>query len=366
MIILLLISFFTALAISWLSIPSIVKVANEKHLYDEPDEKRKIHQHNIPSLGGIAIFGGVIITCTFFVNFTALPQWGYAISAIVLMFFTGVKDDIIPLSASKKFLAQLVASAIVVMKSDIRLTQFYGFLWIDGIDYYTSVTISIFTLLTIINAFNLLDGINGLAGGVGMIASLMFAYFFYVFNSPEWAIIAVSLAGSLAGFLYYNLRRRAMIFMGDTGSLLIGLFLAIFAIVFIELNREAFQAGKAFAFKPPFAPVLAISILLLPLFDTLRVFCIRIANKRSPFSGDRNHLHHYLVDSGLTHPFASIILYVAHISFVLFILLFMNLPQVLALSTLFLLALGFSLGLYYFKLKKLTSKNIKTPLETAK
>jgi len=343
------ISFLLAFFISVLSIPSLIKVAKEKRLYDEPDEIRKIHHTSIPALGGIAIFGGTVISTTFFVDFAVLPIWGYAMSAITLLFFTGLKDDIIPLTAGKKFLAQSVAALIIATKCDIRLTNFYGFLWIDGIDYYASLLVSLFTILVIVNAFNLLDGINGLAGGIGCLAACMFAYFFYQFEQINWAIIALSLAGSLVGFLYYNFRKKACIFMGDTGSLLIGLFLAIFAIVFIETNYKLYNEGKNVWFKPSFAPVLAITILLLPLFDTLRVFCMRIARGCSPFSGDRHHLHHYLVDMGLTHPIASLVLYGMHVSLVLLVLLFAELPQTYSLIAVALAALSFSILLYYLK-----------------
>jgi UDP-GlcNAc:undecaprenyl-phosphate/decaprenyl-phosphate GlcNAc-1-phosphate transferase len=349
MTLILLYSFFVAFLIAWLSVPALVKVAEEKHLFDEPDEDRKIHSTRIPTLGGIAIFGGSVISCTFFVDFKAFPEWGYAVSAIVLLFFTGVKDDIIPLSPAKKFLAQLVAACIIVIKSDIRLTSCYGFLGIESVPYYVSIGLSIFTFIVIINAFNLLDGINGLAGGIGLIASLIFAYFFYGFEAHNWAIVALALAGSLVGFLLYNLRRRARIFMGDTGSLLIGLFLAMFAVVFIEQNAELYKAGKNVWFKPSFAPVLAITIILLPLFDTLRVFCMRILKGRSPFSGDRHHLHHYLVDSGFSHPVSSAILYGFQVTLVGLVLLFADLPQLYSLITIFLLALGFSIAMFFLK-----------------
>ena len=144
--------------------------------------------------------------------------------------------------------------------------------------------------------------------------------------------------------------------MGDTGSLLIGLFLAMFAIAFIEQNNVLYLAGKNVWFKPSFAPVLAITILLLPLFDTLRVFCMRILKGRSPFSGDRHHLHHYLVDSGFSHPFSSFILYVAQIVFVGLVLLFVNLPQIYSLLTVFCFALGFSVAMYFLKNNTKTQK----------
>ncbi|MDX2306087.1 MAG: MraY family glycosyltransferase [Microscillaceae bacterium] len=317
----------TAFVITYLSIPSLIKVAQEKHLYDEPNEKRKSHKNSIPTLGGVAIFGGSFISATLFVNFEKLPEFAYALPAFVLLFFTGVKDDIIPLTPRKKLLAQILASLIIVLKCDIRLTHFYGFLGMDEISYIFSVIISIFTLLVIINSFNLIDGINGLAGGIGLIVSITFSYLFYELGQFELMILALALAGSLGAFLCYNLAVEAKIFMGDTGSLLIGLFLAMFSLEFIEINR---MTGNLF--EVTFAPVFVFTMLIIPLFDTLRVFIIRIVQRKSPFKGDRNHLHHFLLDLGMAHWQASILLYIVSIAFIILALLIQDAPRIWSLT----------------------------------
>ncbi|TAH30880.1 MAG: undecaprenyl/decaprenyl-phosphate alpha-N-acetylglucosaminyl 1-phosphate transferase [Cytophagales bacterium] len=331
---------------TYISIPSIIKVAYQKHLCDEPDEERKIHKQGIPTLGGIAIFGGAIITSTFFVNFSSTPQFGYALSALILLFFTGVKDDIIPLSPSKKILAQLIAAGVIVFKCDIRLTNLYGLFYIDKIPYEISIVMSILTILLIVNAFNLVDGINGLSGGLGMISSLSFGILFLVLENENWAYIAFSLSGALLAFLCYNYGKEAKIFMGDTGSLTVGLFLAIFALQFIEMNRVANY------FKPTFAPVYTVTILAILLGDALRLFTWRILQKRSPFSGDRNHFHHYLADGGLSHPQACWVLYTMNLFLIGIMLLFRNVEQVLSITFLLVIFGIFTYILWNFRHNK--------------
>lgn len=350
-----LISFF----ITYISIPSIIKVAREKHLFDEPNETRKSHHTSIPTLGGIAIFGGVLISFFFWVDFSGFPQMSYLMSAAVLLFFTGVKDDIIPLTPRKKFIAQILASLIVVFRCDIRLTSLYGFLGIETLPYEISVFISVFTLLVIINSFNLIDGINGLAGGVGLISSSTFAVIFYYMEEVELMVLALAMSGALLAFLKYNLAVNAKIFMGDTGALMVGLFLAVFSIQFIELNNN----GTYHLFRPDFAPVFAIAILIVPLFDTLRVVILRVFSGKSPFSGDRKHLHHFLIDSGLAHWQASILLYVINLSFILMILSFKTFSQSLLIIGMLLLATLLSYILFTVRSRKLDADNEKQELE---
>jgi UDP-GlcNAc:undecaprenyl-phosphate/decaprenyl-phosphate GlcNAc-1-phosphate transferase len=336
-----------AFVVTFFSIPSIIKVAEQKHLYDEPDESRKLHCSKVPTLGGIAIFGGLIIAATMFIDFKEVPGLANTLPAFILLFFTGVKDDIIPLSPRKKLLAQVVAATIVVVQAKIYFTNLYGFLWINEIPYWASVIISIFTILVIVNAFNLIDGINGLAGGIGLLVALSFAFLFYSLERPNFTILSMALAGSLLAFLYYNLRTKAKIFMGDTGSLIIGLAIALFCIRFIEVNR---MGGEyPIIFKPTFAPVMCLAILIIPLFDTLRVFVIRIAHGTSPFRGDRRHLHHLLLDMGFNHWQSSLILYTANLFFIGFALLFQDLPQIYAVLSIVGLAIGLSQVMVYLK-----------------
>lgn len=345
--------FFTtvcSLVITTFSIPSIIKVAREKHLYDFPDELRKIHREGIPTLGGIAIFAGTIISASFFADYTQVSaRTGYALTAAFLLFFTGVKDDIIPLSPYKKFIAQIIASVIIVVNCDIRLTSMYGFLGISEIAYPLSIFISLFVMLTIINSFNLIDGINGLAGGIGVIISAIFGCLFFYAGNPNMAILAAALCGALIGFLRFNLIDRAKIFMGDTGSLTIGLIAAIFAIEFIEMNNSLPQM----IFKKSFAPLLACSILIIPLMDTFRVFMIRLSQNKSPFSGDRNHLHHQLIDVGFSHLQASAFLYTVNIFIIALTLMLEHLPSPFILLMMITVCLVLNLALSLLKNKHL-------------
>ncbi len=322
-----------AFLITYYSIPSIIKVSHQKGLCDEPNEPRKIHLDSLPNLGGIAIFGGIMISSTFFVDFAKIPTFGYALAGLMILFFTGVKDDIIPLTPSKKFMAQIVVALILAIKCDIRLTHLYGFLWLDTIPYWVSVVITVFTILVIVNAYNLIDGINGLSGGLGVISSLTFGIFFFVMGYNDWGIITMATCGALLGFLMWNFGKKSSIIMGDTGSLTVGLLLAIFALQFIEFNRIS---GSLF--RITFAPVYAVAILILPLLDTFRLFILRVSKGKSPFSGDRNHFHHYLVDSGLTHPQASCIMYGINIFFILFMFLFQSFSPIYTLPILLVLS----------------------------
>ena len=295
-------AFIVALLIAWISIPVIIKVAQQKHLYDEPDENRKSHTSKIPTLGGIAIFAGTVISATFFAHQSKTLDLGAFLSAMTILFFTGIKDDIIPLPPYKKFLAQLLATMIIVLWGDVRLSNLYGFFFVYEAPEWFLIMATIFTIIVIINAFNLIDGINGLAGGIACIVLLTFGFWFYLHKEESLAIWAIATCGAVMGFLRYNLL-QGKIFMGDTGSLLLGFITAVFAIQFIEMNtiEKSFAGAKA--------PIFAVAVLAIPLFDTIRVFVVRIINKQSPFSGDRNHLHHLLLDSGFTHIQSSFILY---------------------------------------------------------
>ncbi|MCU0444908.1 MAG: undecaprenyl/decaprenyl-phosphate alpha-N-acetylglucosaminyl 1-phosphate transferase [Microscillaceae bacterium] len=342
-----------AFVVTFFSIPSIIKVAEQKHLYDEPDDSRKLHCSKIPTLGGIGIFGGMIISATLFVNFVQVPELAHTLPAFLLLFFTGVKDDIIPLSPRKKLVAQILAAAIVVGLAGIRFTNLYGLFWINDLPDWAGILVSIFTILVIVNAFNLIDGINGLAGGIGLICAVVFAYLFYTLGKPNFTVLSMSLAGALLAFLYYNLRAKAKIFMGDTGSLIIGLAVALFCIRFIEVNRM--DSDKLF--KATFAPILCFSILIIPLFDTLRVFVIRIAHGTSPFKGDRRHLHHILLDMGFNHWQSSLVLYFANLFFIVFTLLFQNISQIYAVLAILGLALTLTQVMVFFRNQRKTAKS---------
>jgi len=314
----------SSVLITLLAIPSILHVAVKRHLYDDLGHFRKQHDHGIPRLGGVAIFVGFIVTLLLFcVTANELPL-NYLLAACVILFAMGLKDDLSGVNASTKFVVQFIVSAILVIPGHIQLTSMYGVLGIYHLSYVSSACFSILTIMLIINAFNLIDGVDGLAGGLGLISSLVFGIFFLVnglagttgiiangafaclfiyIHQYELASVCLAMVGALLAFLRYNFTPAKM-FMGDTGSLLLGLVSIVMAIKFIEVSSNTNTNLQHINS----VPALTIAILIGPIFDTFRVFVLRIINKKSPFQADRNHIHHRILDLGFNHMQTTLIL----------------------------------------------------------
>ncbi|MFZ9847506.1 MAG: glycosyltransferase family 4 protein [Flavobacteriales bacterium] len=340
----------TAFLVCIFSIPSIIKVADMKHLYDEPDE-RKSHKKKIPTLGGLAMFAGIMIAITLFSG-TQFMERRFITCALIIIFFIGMKDDIILIAPLKKMIGQIIAVSIVVILGKVRLTGFYGFLGIHEIHESFSIMLSIFTILVIMNGFNLIDGIDGLAASTGVVVSTFFGFWFFINGAEyqqEWALLSFVLTAVLLAFLYYNLT-PAKIFMGDTGSLISGLIIGVLTIKFIDVNPDATRLQ----FNS--VPIVAFSILIVPLFDTLRVFTLRVLAGKSPLHPDQNHIHHRLLALGLTHLQSTSILVIANI--LIIALVYLMQPNVNAVVMLLLL-IGLCSFLSYIPsiiLKKRASK----------
>ncbi len=326
-------AFAIAALLTYLAIPVIINVAIEKKLVDLPDE-RKIHKNPIPSLGGIGIFGGFMIA-TLLVwppnssSISSLHSLQYITAACLIMFFLGLKDDIVIISPLKKFIGQLFAAWIIVYKCNLQIKDFQGVFGIYEVPNAVSLGVTYLAVVLIINAFNLIDGIDGLSGHLALISAVCFSFYFYAFgnNNIGYAIMASSLAGALAAFLIFN-HHPAKIFMGDTGSLLIGLINIVLLIKLINLSIP----NNVEVINPKFlisgGPIVGLAFLFIPLFDTARVFSLRIFKGRSPFSPDRNHIHHILLDKGLSHN---------------------RITLVLSLVSIFLIAITFVSNLYLYQ-----------------
>lgn len=276
------------------AIPVIITVANKKKLYDIPDE-RKIHTTPISSLGGLGIFVGFMLGLLLAINTINIANgFQYFIASFMVIFFFGIKDDILVISPLKKLIGQVFVASILMFKAGLVITSMHGFLGIHTIDYTLGCFLTLFTIIVIMNAFNLIDGVDGLAGSISVITSSIFGFFFFVNGDLFFSVMAFTFAASVVGFLIYNYS-PAKIFMGDTGAMLSGAINAILVIRFIE-------TAKAGSVLPITASVaMGFGILLMPLLDTLRVFSIRMIHGRSPFSPDRNHFHHMLLDRGFNH-----------------------------------------------------------------
>ncbi|MBB5395989.1 MraY family glycosyltransferase [Mucilaginibacter sp. AK015] len=298
---LLIIAFSTLVTV--LAIPSILHVARTRHLYDDVGHFRKQHDHGIPRLGGVAIFVSFTITLLLFSIIDKTIPVSYLLAASIVLFIMGLKDDLSGVNSSTKFFIQFIVATTLVILGDIRFTSMYGVLGIYNISYVTSAVLSILFIILIINAFNLIDGIDGLAGTTCIIVNGTFSVLFISIRHYELAAVSLSIAGATFGFLRFNLT-PARIFMGDAGSLLIGLISAIMAVKFIELNK--ITEGNTSAVVS--APALTFALLMGPIFDTLRVFVLRIVKGKSPFTADRNHIHHRVLRLGYTHLQTTLIL----------------------------------------------------------
>ena len=344
-------SFITAFTLTYFAIPSIIHIAHTKNLTDEPGERRS-HKVSTPSLGGIGIFAGVIFSIILWTPFSDFGTLQYILCAFIIIFLIGAKDDIIPMSPYKKLVGQILAAAILVFKADVRITSLYGIFNIYELPEVVSFCFSIFTILVIINAFNLIDGINGLSGSISTLIAITLGTWFILIDQIVMAIVAFALSGATLAFLKYNVT-PAKIFMGDTGALLMGLICSILTIQFIELNSEL---DEAHPWKATAVPAVAIGILILPLFDTLRVFITRAIKGRSPFYPDRTHIHHLLLDSGLSHMQATSVLVAINILFIVMVVFLQGLGTHLLMLLVLGLA-GIMSGWLYMKVARIKKLN---------
>jgi len=295
-----LLAFASALFITWYYIPKVIKVVKERHLEDKPGFN-KIHKKDIPTLGGIGIFGGFIFGFLIGVN-GYMPGLSYFTAAVVFLLFVGIKDDLVYLNPKKKLWGELASAILVAVFTNIQITHFHGFMGITGISVASSYIVTILLIVFIINAVNLIDGIDGLAASAGVIASLAFGTFFFLSGEYGYTVMSAALLGALIAFLRYNMSDGSKkIFMGDSGSLVIGFTLAVMAIRF----NEIVAAGNSILDLKS-APAISIGILVVPLYDTFRVMLLRLLDGKSIFIGDKRHLHHMMLRAGFSHKKATL------------------------------------------------------------
>jgi UDP-GlcNAc:undecaprenyl-phosphate GlcNAc-1-phosphate transferase len=329
--------FIIAFIITWISIPTIVKISKFKKLYGIPNE-RTSHIDETPNLGGLAVFAGFVITAVIFSMKTESDDIKYILGGIIVLFFTGLKDDILVIDPKKKLLGQIIAASIIVLFGNIRITSFYNTFGVEEISYILSLLFTLFLIIVLINGFNLIDGVDGLASGTGIFTSLTFGIWFILTKHTTYAVLCFSLAGSLIAFFRFNVfGRENKIFLGDTGSLIVGLLVAVFTVKFLEFQQSAIVKYQFYS-----APAVAFGLLISPLFDTARVFILRIFNGGSPFKADRNHLHHSLLALGNSHLKATIIILSCNILFVLLAAAIQKVGNVLLIIILTLLAVTLS------------------------
>lgn len=296
-------------------IPQIIYVAYKKNLFDLPDPRKK-HGFPIPRLGGVT-FMPIIFFYTllsFYIRYKLevcpedafqdrVPEVFTMMCGLFLIYCVGLKDDLTGVGFKVKFLVQFVASLFII-GSGIYIDNLYGLFGIQAIPYYIGIPVTILFIVFTSNALNLIDGADGLASGLSLIAFLAFGILFIEVQKWTYAIMAFCSLGVLIAFFYYNFfhPKDQKIFMGDTGSLTLGYLLAFMMLVLMRTPPPA-EGIPSCSYI-----ILIISALFIPLYDAIRVMLVRILSKRSPFSPDRNHIHHKLIDLGLPRHKAVVVI----------------------------------------------------------
>lgn len=304
-------AFIFSLLIGWVGVPSIVIIAKTKRLFDTPS-LRKVHTRAIPRLGGVSFFPAMMIAFCFTLGLIYymgieisyitggrfLWELMFFLSGLFLIYMIGLADDIVGVNYQAKFVVQILSASMITM-TGLYIHNYEGLIGITSLGAIPSSIITTLAIVFVVNAFNLIDGVDGLCSGIGLIALAVLGGWFVSVNEYIYGMLAFALAGVLLSFFYYNVMgRRLKIFMGDTGSLTVGFVISFLALKFLNTtNTMALLDEQTIASPLGFI----IGLLFVPLFDTTRLFIVRILNGRSPFSADRGHIHHKLLSLGMTH-----------------------------------------------------------------
>jgi UDP-N-acetylmuramyl pentapeptide phosphotransferase/UDP-N-acetylglucosamine-1-phosphate transferase len=274
-----------------LMLPPLIRMANDRKLF-VPKHYRKVHTNEVSALGGLAIFSSVLISFLLFVDAVNFPDIRYVTATGLLMFFVGLRDDFQPVSARVKLISQLLAVLVLVLFAQIQIDFFRHF--IEGrfgiaLDYFTTV----FLMLWVINSFNFIDGIDLLASLYAFIVFMVLGGWFLLAGQYDYSLLLLSLSGAFLAFMIFNYS-PSKIFMGDTGTLSVGLLMAITLLKFDDIN--ALIGGSPYQLHS--APGIAFGFIVIPFVDSARVAIARISKGISPFKGDKNHIHHLFLRMG--------------------------------------------------------------------
>jgi UDP-N-acetylmuramyl pentapeptide phosphotransferase/UDP-N-acetylglucosamine-1-phosphate transferase len=330
----------TSFVIAFLIVPVIIKYSLAKNLVDIPG-RRKIHKKVTPSMGGIAIFVGFFISSLIWIDIQGLSYMKFILVALFVIFFIGVRDDLVPLRAMVKLMGQLMAASLLIFLFDLRIKTFYGLLGVFELPDLVSYLITYLTIIVITNSFNLIDGLDGLAGTIAIVALLAFGVWFFLVGDQIFSILAFSMLGSIFAFLIFNWE-PSEVFMGDTGALVIGMMLAILSIHFINVNYSL-PSMMPYKFKGSVGT--AACIIIIPLVDTLRIVILRISKRQSPFIPDKSHVHHAIMRLGMSHGQTTLILAGVQLFYIGLAIVFNEYGDVYVLSGLVVLSVLLSITL---------------------
>lgn len=324
-------AFLLSAFFGWLTIPRIVLISKKKRLFDVLSE-RKSHKGAVPRLGGLAFFPAFLFALTFAVGLRyyygcdiSIPYEDSAIQEIMfifaggtILFVVGLSDDLTEVSYQTKLAAQLV-SAVMLIYAGVSITSLGGLFGVHTVSPFVGGLLTILVVVLLANAYNLIDGIDGLCSGLSMLSLATFGFWFLLHGIPIYAMLAFAMCGVVCTFFFYNVMgSRLKVFMGDTGSLILGYMIAFLGLKFYEMNVDTVK------YATQAAPAVFLGIVFVPAFDALRVFVVRMAAGLSPFYPDRRHIHHKVLSIGLDHIRSTMLLVVIQALFILLNLMLGN------------------------------------------
>jgi UDP-N-acetylmuramyl pentapeptide phosphotransferase/UDP-N-acetylglucosamine-1-phosphate transferase len=317
----------TAFVIAFLIVPVIIKYSLQKNLVDIPG-RRKIHKKVTPSMGGIAIFLGFFISSLIWIDIQSWSEIKFIMVALFVIFFIGVRDDLVPLRWMIKLMGQVMAASLLIFLFDLRIKSFYGIFGVHDLPDIISYILTYFTIIVITNSFNLIDGLDGLAGSIATLSLIAFGVWFFLIDDVIFSILSFSMVGAIFAFLIFNWE-PSEVFMGDTGALVIGMMLAMLTIRFVDLN---FNLPDQYPYKFTASIGTAACIIIIPLVDTLRIVILRFVKGQSPFKPDKSHVHHAIMRLGMSHSQTTLILASVQILYICFALSLHNFSERYVLS----------------------------------
>ena len=344
-------AFTVSVIVSIFTTDNITGFSKRSGIVDAAVGGRKIHTRSVPNLGGVCVFLASMFTYFAFSDYTDVPRPDKLFSISILLFFIGLKDDIEPVPAWRRFIYEFLCAFFIIYITDIRIPSLYGIFYIHELSYWASFGLTSVFIVACINAYNMIDGIDGLLSSLSLLGTFVFGVMFYDTEEWLWALFCINVAGSLLGFLIFNWQ-PANIFMGNGGSMFIG---TIFACLSLRVMQLEHINGSFFTVSMPVT--ITLGVIAIPIFDMLSVFAIRICNKQSPFKADKKHTHHRLLDLGLHHWQAVLTLVLVNILIIGFAYWVQNTGALRSI----LLTLGFCLfldllliSIHHFKLKSST------------
>jgi UDP-GlcNAc:undecaprenyl-phosphate GlcNAc-1-phosphate transferase len=344
-------TFCTAFILGLSLHPVFIRLYTSKNIVDKRDV-RKVHIKEVPTMGGVPIFISFLVTTFIWLSVSDLVVNRYFIGSLVFILFIGLRDDFVNLKPRAKLISQLVPAIVIFYFTDVRIISFYGFVSEANFPIWLSVLITSFSIIVITNSINLIDGLDGLAASISFVIMTALGTWLFLIDDFVFSMILFTMAGSILAFLLFNWQ-PAKIFMGDTGALILGFTISIATIRFLNVNY-ALPENSIYRFSGSIAT--AFAVLIIPLFDTLRVFILRIIKRKSPLQADKNHVHHILFRLGMTHRQVTLLLVGINLNFIILAIILRNLPDVILIPALLGVGLFLALLLDYLFIKKVLIK----------